>query len=150
MIKKSIENVLVLYHTLSTQEDKLWPKENWPKMIFKDGLEIGSEGSHGPIRYKVLEYEKSGRIVFEFKKPNGFNGIHKFEISEIDPENTLIEHTIDMTTSGFGTIKWLLAIRSLHDALIEDAFDKIQEHFDHDYQKAEWSPWVRTLRAIFK
>ena len=51
--------------------------------------------------------------------------IHKFEIKKLDKENTEIKHTIDMNTKGKGTLIWTFAIGSLHNALIEDGFDKL-------------------------
>ena len=80
----------------------------------------------------------------------GFNGYHKFELSALKPDGTELSHTIDMTTTGFASIKWLFAIRWLHDAYIEDAFDKVENHFTKDKKKSEWSWWVKTLRKIMK
>ena len=34
-----------------------------------------------------------------------------------------------MNTIGKGTLIWVLAIRSLHNALIEDGFDKLENNF---------------------
>ena len=43
-------------------------------------------------------------------------------------EKTEIKHTIDMNTYGKGTLMWTLVIRPLHNALIQDAFDKIENN----------------------
>lgn len=144
------ERVLALLTTLSSENDRIWPDENWPKMRFEDGMKTGSDGGHGPIRYKLVEYNPNGNIVFNFQKPVGFNGIHKLEVSAIDSSNTEIRHTIDMTTTGTGTFLWSVAIGPLHNALIEDAFDKIQDQFGHNFTKSKWSLWVRVLRAVLK
>jgi hypothetical protein len=53
-----------------------------------------------------------------------------------------------MTTSGSATLKWALAIRWLHDAYIEDAFDKVENYFTKDKKISKWSWWVKTLRKI--
>ncbi len=82
--------VTELLKTLSTENDKIWPKENWPEMKFKDGIQVGAKGGHGPIRYSVEKYNPNEIIQFRFSKPNGFNGIHKFEINELSNEKTEI------------------------------------------------------------
>ena len=55
-----------------------------------------------------------------------------------------------MKTSIMGAIKWLLVVRWLHDALIEDAFDKIQNQLVQQQKKTEWSFWVKILRVVMK
>ncbi|WP_186434942.1 hypothetical protein [Gillisia sp. Hel_I_86] len=69
-----------LLETLATENDKIWPTEKWPAMKFKNGIRTGANGGHGPIRYSVEKYEPNEIIQFRFSKPEGFNGIHKFEI----------------------------------------------------------------------
>ncbi len=134
--------------TLSSKKDKVWPTEKWPAMRFKNGLKKDSKGGHEPIKYFIKEYKTDGFIEFNFLKPTGFNGTHTFEASEIDENTTLLKHTIKMDVSGKGMILWLFAIRSLHDALLEDAFDKIENHFSKKKKKTNWSFWVKFLRKI--
>lgn len=138
--------VVELIKTLSTENDKIWPKEKWPAMKFKEGIKTGAKGGHGPIRYSVEKYNPNEVIQFRFSKPYGFNGIHKFEVTELAEEKTEIKHTIDMKTVGKGTLTWVLAIRSLHNALIEDGFDKIENHFSENQKSKEWNFWVKFLR----
>lgn len=144
------ESVSALFSTLATDDDKMWPSEKWPKMKFRDGLKIGSSGGHGPIRYTIVDFKPESHVVFKFQKPSGFDGIHKFEITEIDSNETQIIHTIDMITSGIGTFKWIIAIQSLHNALIEDAFDRVQNRFTTEPKETKWNLWVKILRAILK
>lgn len=140
--------VLELFLTLSTVNDEIWPTDNWPKMKFADGLKLGSKGGHGPIRYEIVKYNPQNSITFRFQKPIGFKGTHEFEITELDKDNTEIKHTIEMTTSSIGTIQWLLGVRWLHDALIEDAFDRVENRLMKKNKRTEWNSWVKVLRAI--
>ncbi|NER17544.1 hypothetical protein [Spongiivirga citrea] len=149
-IRKPAQNILGLFTTLSTKNDMIWPIENWPRMKFKNGLVIGSNGGHGPIRYQIVNFDPKSHIEFKFQKPTGFNGTHKFEIIELDNEISEVKHTIEMTTSGIGTISWLLVIRWLHDALLEDAFDKIENQLTQSNLKTEWSIWVKFWRWVLK
>lgn len=135
-----------LLATLSTENDRIWPKEKWPKMKFKNGIQVEAKGGHGPIRYSVEKYNLNEIIQFRFSKPYGFNGIHKFEIKELADNQTEIKHTIDMNTEGKATLMWIFAIRSLHNALIEDGFDKLENNFSDNPKSTEWNMWVRFIR----
>jgi len=144
------EKIIELFKTLSTENDKIWPFEKWPKMKFKHGIKEESRGGHGPIRYTIEKYDKNNFIQFRFSKPSGFNGIHKFEIIELEREKTELKHIIEMDTVGKGLLIWFLAIRSLHNALIEDALDKVENQFSEEQKKTEWNIWVKILRRIMK
>jgi hypothetical protein len=104
IINQPINKIAELFETLSTETDKIWPKEKWPEMKFKDYIKVGAKGGHGPIKYSVEEYKPNKIIQFRFSKTNGFNGIHKFEIIELTKERTEVKHTIDMNTIGKGTL----------------------------------------------
>lgn len=150
LILTSKDAVSQVFATLATADDKVWPNEYWPRIKFRDGLKIGSNGKHGPIHYEIVNYDPSSIITFKFQKPIGFNGIHKFEITELSKSQTQIKHTIKMETVGLGTLKWLIAIRWLHDALIEDAFDKIENSINNTQMRTQWSAWVKFLRMVLK
>ncbi|WP_299256167.1 hypothetical protein [uncultured Aquimarina sp.] len=141
------KNIVVeILKTLSTENDKVWPKEKWPEMKFKGGIKVGAKGGHGPIRYSVEKYNPNEIIQFKFNKPYGFIGIHKFEIKELDENKTEIKHTIDMNAKGKGILIWTFAIRSLHNALIEDGFDKIENNLSGSQKITEWNFWTKFLR----
>ncbi|WP_298553511.1 hypothetical protein [uncultured Algibacter sp.] len=142
--------VVTLLGTLSIKYDKVWPKDKWPAMRFKNGLKVGEKGGHGIIRYTVETYDIGEQIVFRFLKPKGFNGIHKFEIKAIDAKSTEVKHSIIMKTEGLATLKWIFVIRWLHDALIENAFDRIENNFLETKTFTKWTFWVRIWRYILK
>jgi hypothetical protein len=144
------EKVSKLLATLSTDNDKIWPFEKWPAMKFKAGLKVGAKGGHGPIRYSIEKYIPNELIQFKFSKPTGFNGIHKFEVLSLDKGKTELRHTIEMDAEGKGLSTWIIAIRSLHNALLEDALDKVENQFSSIKRKTEWSIWVKILRKILK
>lgn len=128
-IGQSIGVISDILNTLSSNDDKLWPKEKWPPMIFRKGLTVGAIGGHGPIKYSINTYIPGSLIEFTFVKPDGFKGVHRFEVTEIENNKTELKHTIDMMLSGKGILTWHIAIRWLHDALIEDCFDKVEINF---------------------
>ena len=51
-----------------------------------------------------------------------------------------------MTTKGQGTLIWSFAVRSLHNALIEDGFDKLENNFSKDQKTRNWNFWVKFIR----
>jgi hypothetical protein len=148
VIDQPLEVVSLLLDTLASTEDTIWPYENWPEMKFKHGLKEGSKGGHGMIRYTIEKYIPKKLIEFRFSKPVGFNGIHKLEILERGDRSTEIRHTIDAKMEGIAIMTWALVIRPLHDALLEDAFDKVENRYLSQKKRSEWSNWVRFLRRL--
>jgi len=147
---QSKEKIGELLNSLSSKEDKIWPFENWPSMRFRDGLKVGAEGGHGPIRYIIEKYIPYEFIQFKFTKPKGFNGIHRFEINELEDGKTELKHIIKMNISGIGILNWIFAIKPLHNALLCDALDKVENHFEPNKLKTEWTVWVKLLRELLK
>lgn len=147
-LNQSSSKIAELLETLATENDMIIAKDKWPRMKLDNGLRVGSKGGHGPIRYSVQEYIVGKSIQFKFSVPKGFGGFHKFEIADLGNNKAEIQHTIDMRTSGIDTIKWLIAIRWLHDAYIEDAFDKLENHFSEEKKSSVWNLWVKFLRWL--
>jgi hypothetical protein len=150
VINQPIEKIAELLDTLASENDKMLAIHKWPRMKLDKGLQVGSKGGHGPIRYTVQAYHQGEMIEFKFSKPEGFNGTHKFEITELGNNTTEIKHTIDMNTSIKATLIWSLAVRWLHDAFIEDAYDKVENQFSNIKNEYKWNIWVRFLRGVLK
>ena len=148
IINQPKRKIVELIETLSTEKDKVWPFEKWPKMKFKEGKREGAKGGHGPIRYTIEKYIPSELIQFKFTNPKGFDGIHKFEIIELASDKTELIHTIDIKTSGIDILTWVIGVRWLHDALIEDLFDKVENRFGDENKKTTWNFWVKFLRKV--
>ncbi|WP_034044817.1 hypothetical protein [Wocania ichthyoenteri] len=146
-INQSKVEVIKLLNTLSTKYDKIWPYEKWPAIRFKNGLKVGSEGGHGPIKYTVASIDYNGCIVFSFTN-TGFNGNHTLKVEELSNSEVEISHTIKMKTSGAVIFYWLFIVKWLHDALIEDAFDKLENQFSLEKKETKYNFWVKFLRMI--
>ena len=149
-ISEPIESISSKLDSLSSDQDMIWPHELWPAMRFRGGLAIGNKGGHGPIRYRVVQYLPGSLIEFEFLAPRGFNGVHRFELSQIDDGSSELKHTIDMNLSGTGVLVWYAAILWLHDALLEDCLDKIENQSSAKHKSTPHSLWVKLLRSILK
>ena len=132
--------------TLASKADGLWPHERWPPMRLNGPLGVGRKGGHGPIRYMVESYDPRRQIVFRFSAPRGFHGTHSFAIEE-EEDGCLLRHIIEMRVSGWALLSWPLAFQPLHDALLEDALDKVEAAVaGSEWIRRELSPWVRSLR----
>lgn len=137
-------------NSLSSNNDLLWPKEEWMPMVLDNGLNPNSKGGHGPIGYYVKKYEFGKMVEFCFTKPKEFVGTHKFEITEFGAEKSLLKHTIDMQVNIKGLVSWYVAIKWLHDALLEDSLDKVHNLNHESKANTPHSFWVKTLRKILR
>ncbi|RED43569.1 hypothetical protein DFQ10_105169 [Winogradskyella eximia] len=149
-INQPKEKVSELFKTLATSEDLVWPYDNWPAIKFKDGIQVGSRGGHGQIRYTIIEIVEGEFIKFQFSKPDGFIGFHELKIREIHKYETEIRHEIHVKANFKASLLWVFVIRWLHDALIEDAFDKVENYFTTDKKVSTYNLWVKLLREIYK
>lgn len=131
---------------LASADDRVWPSAHWPAIELDRGLQPGSLGGHGTIRYTV-ESVAEHAITFRFVAPRGMRGVHRFEVVP-DGLACQVRHTIEARPSLRIRIVWLLAIRPLHNALIEDLLDNLTaETGQRVKQPARWSPYVRVVRA---
>jgi hypothetical protein len=137
-----------LIDTLASSDDRLWPVGKWPPMRFDRPLAVGAIGGHGPVGYTVEEYHPGQSIRFRFTAPRGFNGTHRFEVEQRQ-ESTVLRHIIEMRATGPALLSWPLAVRSLHDACLEDCFDRATVSLGIELScPARWSIYVRLLSAV--
>ena len=136
-----------LVDTLASDNDCLWPK-GWPAMRFDRPLGVGAVGGHGPIPYTVEEYRPGQMVKFRFLGPRGFDGHHWFEVLPRGEHCTILRHTIRMRAHGPALLSWPIAIRPLHDALLEDALALAQASAGATPIVQPWSLWVKVLRWL--
>lgn len=137
-----------LLDSLSTRQDRLWPRGQWPPMRLDKPLGIGASGGHGPVRYVVIAFEPGRSIRFRFTGPVGFHGHHAFVISETaDDASVLLTHELVMSVTGLARVTWPLFFRPLHDALIEESLDRAESEVGRPPEsRARRSLWTRMLR----
>jgi hypothetical protein len=145
----SPEVVGELLDSLASENDRLWPHRRWPAMRLDKGLAPGSRGGHGPVRYEVARYEPGRLAAFAFTSDFGIAGEHRCEVIDGPAGTTLLRHTLEGRPTGWMRLGWPLAFRWLHDALIEDAFDRAEAQVKGE----RWTPaslpsHVRLLRWI--
>lgn len=147
-IDSEVDLAGILIDSLASKRDKIWPKQSWPPMKFDRPLGIGAFGGHGPIRYYVEEYYKGRSVQFRFTSPKGFDGIHRFDLLELEKGTVIIKHTLKMKAKRWALITWPVIFRPLHDACIEDALSTAEVSLGYTPKFKKWSIWVRLLRWI--
>lgn len=135
-----------LIDSLASDHDALWPKEAWPRIRFDRTLSVGAIGGHGPIDYVVEEFCPQQSVKFRFLSPRGFHGHHWLEVIDHEKGCAILRHTISMRTGGLALLMWLIIIRPLHDALLEDALAQAQASMGLTPLVRPWSTWVHFLR----
>ncbi len=124
-----------------------WPAPQWPALVLDRPVAVGARGGHGPIRYRVTEYEPGRRVAFAFDPGMGLAGTHAFTVEPAGPSTTLVRHVLEAEPAGFVRVRWALVIRWMHDALLEDLLDRAEATVGTGpVAPARWSPWVRLLR----
>jgi hypothetical protein len=139
-----------IFDTLASTNDRLWPWEIWPPMILNTGLTMLSSGGHGPIGYYLSNYDHGKSVEFTFTRPRGYIGTHTFEVVKISDKSTLLRHTINMNLNMNGIATWYLAIKWLHDALLEDCLDKVHNQLADTQVYSPHNFWVKSLRKVLK
>ena len=142
------ERVGRILDSLASPDDALWPKHSWPPMQFDRPLGVGATGGHGPIGYTVEQYTPGQSITCRFTKPEGYDGIHRFEVIASSGDTTKLRHTIEMTTHSRAVLSWLLVVRPLHDALLEDALATAEASLGLPPRMKKWSMRVRFFRWL--
>jgi hypothetical protein len=140
------ERLAPLIDGLAAPDDALWPGDRWPALRLDGPLAVGARGGHGPIRYTVDGYAPGRWIRFRFGASTRFDGFHEFSVHPRG-EDTVIRHTLAGRPRGRMRAGWPLAIRWLHDALLEDALDHAERYVTGTVDEpARWSAYVRLLR----
>lgn len=151
-LRGTLTQVGALIDGLASENDQFWPRESWPPMILDRPLSVGATGGHSLIRYVTETYQPGRLIRFRFLSPRGFTGTHTFDAEQAGPEVVRLRHTIEMRLSGLkAQLMWPLAVRWLHDALVEDALDLAQSKVEgRTLPRRPWSWWVRFLRTVIR
>lgn len=137
-----------LLDTLATDDDRLWPIQQWPAMRFDRPLGVDAIGGHGPIRYTCVKYVPGREVKFRFHRPAGFDGTHGFIVEELDATHTRLTHELIMRTHGKDRFTWPLAWRWLHDAALEDSLDRAETALvPGTMPRSHHSRYVRFLRG---
>ena len=66
LLHASPARVSELLASLGSPEDRLWPRNGWPRMRLDGPVAPGAAGGHGPIRYRVEAWQPGRLVRFRF------------------------------------------------------------------------------------
>lgn len=137
-----------LVDRITGADSPLWPVDAWPPVLFDRPLSTGATGGHADIRYTCTAYRPRELAEFTFI-PGPLRGTHTFEVLDgPTPDSCVLRHVISARPHGLGHLLWPLAVRWLHDALLEDLLDRAADSVGHPpARRAKWSPWVRIMHG---
>ena len=102
------------------------------------------------MRHFVTGYEPGRRVEFQFTGPTGFNGSHSFTATSHSNRSTLLRHELVVSSRGAAVFTWPFFFRPLHNAVIEESFDRALQECGSLPDVAYKRPlWTKMLRATF-
>lgn len=145
----SAETVGALLDRLGSKDDPLWPSPAWPPMVLDRPLTVGADGGHDDIRYFVSAYEPDRRVEFQTHPVTKLDGFHAFEIEPLGANSCVLRHVLDAQPRG--RMRWLMpvAVRWLHDAVVEELLDNAERAVTGSVARPyRYTHWVRLLRWL--
>lgn len=132
--------------TLSEPGDKLWPRWRWPALLLDRGLQVGSCGGHGSVRYRVVDLTPQS-VRFGFLPRSLLRGEHELSVRIAgqgtigwSPEKSEGEGEAKANRPGWMNLEWqhrldvaanlpdtvFRLVIQLHDVLAEDLLDQAE------------------------
>ncbi len=103
---------------------RLWPAGRWPALRLDRGP--GGRRQRRPRADPLRrQRRRAGPPRLLPLRPGIFDGHHWFEVTTVEGE-TVLRHVLSGRPRGRMRLLWPLAIRRLHDALIEDGLDRAE------------------------
>jgi hypothetical protein len=118
-----------LLDELGRDGGRIWPADRWPTapMDFDRGLEIGSSGGHGQIRYVVDEHVPGRSVTFRFTPEMALDGFHRLDVEPLSPGRTRLIHTLEAEVGR--ELRFVAPVLlGFHDAMVEDMLARA-DHF---------------------
>ncbi len=139
------DSVGELLETWGSADDRFWRTDAAEPAWLDRGLEVGSRGGHGTVRYSVTHHEPGRRVDLVFEPGHGLRGQHSFEIRPVSAETCVVRHELKVSTEGVLTVMRPLLV-ALHDATVEDVLDHIEHELTGSARRGQaTSPVTRWL-----
>ncbi|MFI2347062.1 DUF2867 domain-containing protein [Streptomyces sp. NPDC019443] len=150
LIDAPAEVVGALLDRISSPDDPLSPSPVWPPIRFDGPLGVGADGGHGFVRYSIGAYDPGRSIRFDFSPPG--NGFHALAIEPLDAGRCRVRHVLEQEQGLKAWLLWTLAIRPMHDTMIEELFDNIERAaspagLPRPYR---WTRWARLMHGLVR
>ncbi|MEV4332432.1 DUF2867 domain-containing protein [Streptomyces sp. NPDC049597] len=146
VVEAPADVVGALLDRLSSPDDPISPSPVWPPIRFDRPLGVGADGGHGFVRYRVTAYEPGRVIRFDFPPPH--SGHHTLTVEPLDADRCRVTHVLEERQGLREALIWSLAIRPMHDVMIEELLDNVVRAATPEapLRPAHWSRWTRLMR----
>ncbi|MGQ0575683.1 MAG: DUF2867 domain-containing protein [Pseudonocardia sp.] len=148
LLPAPVDEVGPLLDRLGGPDDVLWPSPRWEPMVLDRPVGVGAAGGHGVIRYRVVAHEPGRRVEFAFDPGQGLDGTHALSVDPAGPGRSLLRHTADARLSGGMRLLWPVAVRWMHDTVLEDLLDRAESALGGAPTPRRPSARVRLLWAL--
>lgn len=150
VVEAPAEVVGALLDRLSGPDDPISPSPVWPPILFDGPLGVGADGGHGFVRYSIGAYEPGRSIRFDFSPPPG--GFHALEIAPLTADSCRVTHVLEQRPGLGSRLIWILAIRPLHDTMIEELIDNMAHAATRaaPLRPYRWSRWARLMHRLVR
>lgn len=134
-----------LIDKVAVEGNSLWPSPTWPPLALDGPLAAGAAGGHGSVPYFCTAYRPGEFVEFTFAPGFMLDGTHVFEVIDKGAVSSL-RHVIRAETRGLsGWLGWHLAIRPLHDTLLEELLDNAETAVGAPPEPYRWPVRARLL-----
>lgn len=137
-----------ILESLATENDRFWHSNMVEPIVLSNGLEVGSHGGHGPVRYHVAEHVPGIKVRFELDPVMGMLSEHILEVidtSTSERERVIFRHTLLYEVHGVKGLVNPLVIK-IHDGALEDMLDHVErECTGKAHRQQSTSPLIRKL-----
>lgn len=140
------DDVGALLETLGSPGDRLWRTRIPERMVLDRGLEPGSRGGHGPVRYRVSAHVPGRSVEFTFERPFPLVGTHRFEVEPTAGGGALLRHTLEGRATGALRWQWPLFVKAAHVTVVEDIHDHAERTLTGTAHRTR--PASRRVRAL--
>lgn len=147
VVEAPADVVGALIDRLSADDDPVFPTPAWPPMRFDRPLGVGADGGHGFVRYAVGAYEPGRSIRFDFT-PQG-KGHHRVDVEPAGAGRCRVVHALEQRATLRERLVWALAIRPMHDVVVEELLDNIERAATGSVRHpVRWPLWVRLMHRL--
>lgn len=115
-----------LLDRIGSVNDPLWPAPTWLPMRFDRPLDVGADGGHGAVHYRVIRYEPGRVVEFAFDPATGLDGSHVLEVEPRGTDRCVLRHRLVGRPTGAMRLLWPLVVRACHDAVLEHLLDNAE------------------------
>lgn len=116
-----------LLNGLSGSGDRVWPSQWWTPIRLDRGLQLGSEGGHGSVTYRVTELLPGRSVTFTFASGFPLHGSHRLWFEALDDGRVRWVHDLDFVAARSHRERLFQAfVIPLHDGLLEDLLDNAE------------------------